>query len=279
MFVDAIKTSADGPGRMTAGHGRTSGIQSIARAARVLRCLAMTNGSAGVRFSQLQESTALSKGTLHRIVQTLMAEGFVEQDRSTRLYFLGLEFLALGARTANRQDIQSMAAQSLLTLAKLSGDTVYLAIRSGPDLVCVDAAEGSYPIKVLTLSVGMRRPLGVGAGGLVLLADLPDSDIDRVLRQNSRRLKDYSFYQPEMLKRLVAETRARGYGVNEGHILQGMCAVSVGVYGAQKQLLGALTIAATAERMAMPRRATLIGYLRREAQKITAMMTRTGTAS
>ena len=60
--------------------------------------------------------------------QTLMSQGFIEQDRSTRLYFLGVEFLALGAKSANRRDIQSLARGSLATLAKLSGDTVYLVL-------------------------------------------------------------------------------------------------------------------------------------------------------
>jgi len=54
--------------------------------------------------------------------QTLMSQGFIERDRSTRLYFLGVEFLALGAKSANRRDIQSLARGSLATLAKLSGE-------------------------------------------------------------------------------------------------------------------------------------------------------------
>lgn len=253
---------------------RSIEIRSIVKAAEVLRCLSINNASAGVRFTQLQEMTGLSKGTLHRIIQTLMSQGFIEQDRSTRLYFLGVEFLALGARSANRQDIQSLARSSLLTLAKLSGDTVYLAIRSGAELVCVDAQEGNYPIKVLTLTVGMRRPLGVGAGGLTLLSALPDGEIEGIIRRNAHRLKDYPFYRPEVLRRLVQETRRRGYALNDGQILQGMCAVSVGIYGADKQLLAALTIAATTQRMVPGRRLMLVNWLKKEAQKISAMTSR-----
>jgi DNA-binding IclR family transcriptional regulator len=250
---------------------RSIEIRSIVKAADVLRCLAINNASTGVRFTQLQETTGLSKGTLHRIIQTLMSQGFIEQDRSTRLYFLGVEFLALGARSANRQDVQSLARSSLVTLAKLSGDTVYLAIRSGAELVCVDAQEGSYPIKVLTLTVGMRRPLGVGAGGLTLLAALPDNEIEGIIRRNAQRLRDYPFYRPEVLRRLVQETRRRGHALNDGQILQGMCAVSVGIYGPQKQLLAALTIAATTARMVPSRRVMLVNWLKKEAQRITAM--------
>jgi|HubBroStandDraft_5_1064220.scaffolds.fasta_scaffold48528_1 DNA-binding IclR family transcriptional regulator len=251
---------------------RSIEIRSIVKAADVLRCLAVNNASTGVRFTQLQESTGLSKGTLHRIIQTLMSQGFIEQDRSTRLYFLGVEFLALGARSANRQDVQSLARNSLVSLAKLSGDTVYLAIRSGTELVCVDAQEGNYPIKVLTLTVGMRRPLGVGAGGLTLLAALPDNEIEGIIRRNAQRLKDYPYYRPDVLRRLVQETRRRGHALNDGQILQGMCAVSVGIYGPDKRVLAALTIAATTARMVPSRRVTLVNWLKKEAQKISAMV-------
>lgn len=250
---------------------RGTEVRSIVKAAEVLRCLGVTNAAAGVRFTQLQEMTGLSKGTLHRIIQTLISQGFIEQDRSTRLYFLGVQFLALGAHSANRRDIQSLARSSLVTLAKLSGDTVYLAIRSGAELVCIDAEEGNYPIKVLTLSVGMRRPLGVGAGGLMLLSALPDNEVEGIIRRNAPRMKDFPSYSPETLRRQVLETRRRGYALNDGQILQGMSAVSVGIYGPRKEVLAALTISATTARMVQSRRTTLVNWLKKEAQKISAM--------
>ena len=151
-----------------------------------------------------------------------------------------------------------------------TGDTIYLAIRSGAELVCVDAREGNYPIKVFTLTVGMRRPLGVGAGGLALLSALPDDEIESIIRRNAQRLKDFPFYTPEVLRRLVQETRRRGYGLNDGHILQGMSAISVGVIGRRRQVVAALTISATKERMAPRRRAMLLGLLKREAEKISS---------
>jgi DNA-binding IclR family transcriptional regulator len=252
------------------GSRRTGEIRSIVKAAEVLRGLADSNDSAGARFSQLQEMTGLSNGSLHRVIQTLMTQGFIEQDRSTRLYFLGVEFLALGAKSANRRDIQSLARGSLANLAKLSGDTVYLALRSGTELICVDAQEGNYPIKVLTLTVGMRRPLGVGAGGLMLLASLPDDEIEDVIRRNAHRLKDYPFYRAEVLRRLVQETRRRGYAFNDGQILQGMGAVSVGIYGPKREMMAALTIAATTARLTPSRRVMLVNWLKKEVQKISA---------
>src|SRR5690606_39494348 len=59
------------------------------------------------------------------------------------------------------------------------------------DAVCIDRAEGSFPIRVLTQNVGTRRPLGIGSGSLALLAAAPDDEVDNILRRNASRLKDY----------------------------------------------------------------------------------------
>lgn len=69
-------------------------VQSVKRALDILRMLSFSASSNGMRFSDLQAQSGLSKGTLHRLLKTLMAEGFVEQAAGSRVYFLGLDFAA-----------------------------------------------------------------------------------------------------------------------------------------------------------------------------------------
>src|SRR5690606_25129345 len=140
----------------------------------ILRILSYSSSSAGMRFSDLQAQSGLSKGTLHRLLKTLTAEGFVEQAAGSRVYYLGLEFLSMGERASNRLDIQAVTQPSLERLVQATGDTVMLTIRSGLDAVCIDRKEGTFPVKVLTQNVGTRRPLGVGSGSLALLAAIAD---------------------------------------------------------------------------------------------------------
>ena len=145
-------------------------VRSVARAMEILHILSFNASSSGMRFSDLQAQSGLSKGTLHRLLKSLVASGFVEQAAGSRVYYLGLEFLSMGERAANRLDIRAVTQPSLERLANLTGDTVMLTIRSGLDAVCIDRAEGSFPVKVLTQNIGTRRPLGVGSGALALLA-------------------------------------------------------------------------------------------------------------
>lgn len=242
-------------------------VQSVKRALDILRMLSFSASSSGMRFSDLQAQSGLSKGTLHRLLKTLMAEGFVEQAAGSRVYFLGLEFLSMGERASNRLDIQAVTRPSLERLAHATGDTVMLTIRSGLDAVCIDREEGSFPVKVLTQNVGTRRPLGVGSGSLALLAAFPDDEVDNVLRRNRDRLQPYPSLDVDKLRSLVRDTRTRGYALNTGHLLKGMYGVGVSMH-LGKQPVAALSVAAHYGRMGPDRRSYIVAQLRQEVKRV-----------
>ena len=243
-------------------------VQSVNRALEILHILSFNASSSGMRFSDLQAQSGLSKGTLHRLLKSLLIGGFVEQAAGSRVYYLGLEFLSMGERAANRLDIRAVTQPSLERLALATGDTVMLTIRSGLDAVCIDRREGSFPVKVLTQNVGTRRPLGVGSGSLALLAAAPDDEVENVLRRNSHRLAPYPSVSVDALRMAVADARERGYAFNPGHLLKGMCGIGVTIYLAT-QPAAALSIAASHGRMNIERRKEVADMLKREAARVT----------
>jgi len=246
-------------------------VQSVKRALDILRMLSYNASSSGMRFSDLQAQSGLSKGTLHRLLKSLMSEGYVEQAAGSRVYYLGLEFLSMGERATNRLDIRAVTQPSLERLAQLTSDTVMLTIRSGLDAVCIDRKEGAFPVKVLTQNVGTRRPLGVGSGSLALLAALPDEEVENVLRRNAGRLAPYPSVTTDILRQAVADARARGYALNPGHLLKGMYGIGVTLFLAH-QPVAALSVAAHSGRMGPERRRQIADYLRHEATRITQQL-------
>ncbi|MCD0504654.1 IclR family transcriptional regulator [Bordetella petrii] len=255
-------------GRTIQQHGAADTVQSVKRALDILRMLSFNASSSGMRFSDLQAQSGLSKGTLHRLLKSLTNEGFVEQGAGSRVYYLGLEFLSLGERAANRLDLRAVTRPSLERLAQTTGDTVMLTIRSGLDAVCIDRKEGAFPVKVLTQNVGTRRPLGVGSGSLALLAALEDEEVHNVIRRNAGRLAPYPAVSADVLTQAVHDARQRGYAFNPGHLLKGMYGVGVTIYLARRPV-AAVSVAAHYGRMNLERRREIAGLLKHEVASIT----------
>ena len=77
-----------------------SGTQSLERAIALLRELA-SHGSRGARLTDLVSDSGFSKGTVRRLLATLIRQGLVEQNETSRRYFLGTELYVLGSIAAN----------------------------------------------------------------------------------------------------------------------------------------------------------------------------------
>jgi DNA-binding IclR family transcriptional regulator len=165
-----------------------------------------------------------------------------------------------------------MARPGLVRLAAATGDTVYLSVRDGDEAACVDRCTGCFPIRTLTLDIGDRRPLGVGAGSMALLAFESDDEIARVLRVNSLARQDYPGFDDDTLTRMIADSRRRGFVFNDGRIVSAMTAVGVPVCDAEGRVLAALSIAAIRERMAGERLGELASLLRDEALELSTAL-------
>jgi DNA-binding IclR family transcriptional regulator len=246
-------------------------IQSIERADAILRALA-AGGGAGRRLVDVAAETGLQKSTAHRILNTLIATGLVEQDADSGLFHLGLRLFALGVAAANRYGLVELAGDALRRLAERTGDTVYLSVRSGAEAVCVDRVTGSYPIKTLTLHPGDRRPLGVGAGSLAMLAWLPDDEVRRVIEANAARLAQHVNFDEATLLQLVATSRRDGYAFNDRMLIPGMSAIGVPILDTSDRPVAALSVAAIDGRMHRGRRTDIAGWLVGEARTLTARL-------
>lgn len=245
-------------------------VKTIDRAAAILKLLGQ-RALEGWRLSDLARETGLGKTTTHRLLSALVAVGFAAQDSQTRRYHLGFEVVRLGS-AANRYEILDLARPAVLRLARESEDTVFLSVPDGLEAVCVDRAEGAFPIKTLTLDVGARRPLGVGAGSLALLAFRSPEEVAEILESIQPRLANYPDLTPERIQDMVGRARQQGYTLNDGRIVKGMSAIGVPVRDPHGRIVAALSIAAISDRMRPDRVARLAAMLKAEAATLGARL-------
>jgi DNA-binding IclR family transcriptional regulator len=240
-----------------------SGAQTLERALRVLRDIA-SSGALGRRLIDLQHSTGLTKPTAHRIAQALVRHDFATYDRKSRRYFLGAEIsiLSVSAPT-DLPNLRELARDDMKMLAETTGDTAYLMVRSGNDVVCVAREIGPYPITALTGEIGTRRPLGVGAGGVALLAALPPDEMEAVLRANRNRLRSFPNASIRSIRNAIEDMRTKSYGFSNGLVVRDVCGIGVAIRDHRGHPVAGLSVAAVRARMTPSHTALVVQALQR----------------
>ena len=242
--------------------------QNIGRATMVLTSLA-ANSAEGMRLTDVVNTTSLGKATVHRVLSGLVAHGLVDQDKASGRFFLSLKLISWAMAAGDRFGLARLAGNAMSRLSQRTQDTVYLSLRSGDEAVCIERREGSFPIKTLTLRLGDRRPLGVGAGSMAMMAFLADEEINRVIAGQSAEMSRYG--TDEMtLRDMIATARRLGYALNDERLIPGMSAVGVPIRRPSGQPFAALSVAAISSRLQLPRRDTIVASLKQEAEQIEA---------
>lgn len=239
-----------------------SGVQSVRRAASLLRAVARHNEN-GIRLTPLCKDVGLKTATAHRLLNTLAEEGFVTHDPFSKRYNLGLELFTLGT-AAHQFALRDYFLDPMERIAQQTEDTVFLFIRSGNSSLCLFRVEGKFPVRTLTVDVGARRPLGVGAGSLALMAYLPDDQVERIIEANADLYDDYNNQVPADMRRLVAQARELGYALSDRQLTPEVSAVGLPVKNDEGKVVAAISVAAIPVRMGLARREEIVRIVQSE---------------
>jgi DNA-binding IclR family transcriptional regulator len=254
------------------GSAERDGAQSIDRATALLVLVSKLSRE-GASLRELVVHSGLKQPTVHRMLGALVRSGLVEQDPDSRRYHLGYESYVLGTLASTRYGIHRAAAGSVARLAHVSEDTAFLTVRRGPYSVCLHREEGTYPIRAHVLSVGDRHPLGIGAGGIAILAALSDAEVDEVLSTHEPSYRaHYPAVSAALLRELVAQTREQGFAAHRGLIHPGSWGIGVAVRDEHGVPSAALSIGAHESRLGVERQRMLYALMREEADRLEAQL-------
>lgn len=256
----AVEQSAGAEGRSVAGS------KTVERTLGLLKLVASAP-SEGLRLMDLAEQSGLDRSTTYRLMASLVRFNLVDHDSEHKRYALGLEFFALAAAAANRHDLSARARTALEDLSRATGDTITYCLRSGHDLICVDVETGRHPLPRLPMDIGSRRPVGMGATGVALLACLPDYEVEEVLSQQKDRLLRRHVDLDE-LRSLVALCRETGHALMPDAPGERILGLAIPLIARNGRPIGTLTINGEAERFAEDRVAGLAALLREQARRL-----------
>ncbi|MCP9985851.1 IclR family transcriptional regulator [Streptomyces sudanensis] len=202
----------------------TGGVQSLERAFDLLERMADAGGEVGL--SELSAGSGLPLPTIHRLVRTLVACGYVRQQADRR-YALGPRLIRLG-ESASRL-LGTWARPHLARLVEETGETANLALLDGDEVVYVAQVPSGHSVRMVT-EVGRRLlPHSTGVGK-ALLAHVPPEEVRALLaRTGMPAATERTITTPEGFLAALERVRASGYAVDDGEQETGVRCLAVPV--------------------------------------------------
>ncbi|MFI9508710.1 IclR family transcriptional regulator [Nocardia sp. NPDC052566] len=242
-------------------------IQSIERAAAILRLLA--RGSGRLSVGEIAGALGLAKPTAHGILRTLLGVGFVEQDPATGKYQLGAAMLHLGASQLDANELRSRAINWADALAARSGEAVRIAAPVDGQVVVVhhvfrpDNTEQA-------LAVGEVLPAHATALGKVLLAY--DSDLATAVRAGElAALTHRTIVDRVALARALTGVRQAEWAGETGEFRPNEAGIAAPIRSHGGLVVGAIGISGPVDRLCDPQlrhRQALVGQVRDAARAV-----------
>ncbi len=247
-----------------------NGAQVVRRIFGLLREISESRGK-GSRLTAIAEAAGLPSSTVHRLLGALLAEGAIERDQATRGFRLGPLLYEFGLAATPRVDIRRFCSAALDRIAAASGDSAYLNCRSGFDALCLDKREGRHPLQAKPFAIGNRRPLGVGATALAVLASMPADEVDVILEANATRYRRYGMTEAKV-RSAVEATKARGFSISSGRFVARYRGVGLAIGNGVGGVPVALSLIAIEERLDARGIERTVVLLRREEQALRALL-------
>lgn len=213
---------------------------TVDRALRVLEAFLGEESQIGVL--ELSRQLGLDKSVIHRILSTLVARRFLEQDPVSRRYQVGLRIWELGQRYLAGQILKDVAEKELTRMiAEHPFATAYLAQLDGGDVVLISTIRGPGPLN-LYMDPGSRLIAEETTTGRTLLAFLPPVKAIQVVTKRRAGGSARPFAPIEELKAELAAIRENGYGESQGRYTPGVNTVAVALCDRDGSPLLALSV-------------------------------------
>lgn len=204
-----------------------------------------------VKPTDLIDALGLPKPTVHRLLQTAEAEGFLQRDLDGRSFGPGRRLRALAVSTMSSEHLRTARLTIMQGLADQIGETCNLATPDREGMTYLDRVETEWPLRI-QLPIGTQVPFHCTASGKMYLSTLRPHILRSVL--TGRPLEQRTERTMTEIDALHAElelTRLRGYATDNEEFMTGMAALAVPVKDDQGKLLATLSVHAPVQRNAL----------------------------
>jgi DNA-binding IclR family transcriptional regulator len=200
-------------------------------------------------ITELSNRLNLDKNRVFRILATLEARGYIEQNKATENYRLGVKSLELGQTFIKQLGVVRQAKPFLRALVEKCNEMAYVGIIRQNSVVYLDVEEANQTVKVLN-RVGWRLPIHCTAIGKAQVAFLSEEELEKLgILSNMKRFTPNTIVdRGEFLKHLK-EVAKRGYALDNEEYNLGVGCVGVPLRDYTGRVVGGISVSGPSFRM------------------------------
>ncbi|MFY0991733.1 IclR family transcriptional regulator domain-containing protein [Halomonas sp. C05BenzN] len=210
--------------------------------------LAFDEAHPRMTLSEVATRTGMNRARARRFLLTLHALGYVRKQQ--RHFELAPKVLQLGYAFLSANNYRNVIQQLLEDITTECGESSSLGVLDGDEVTYVARSASRHRLMAITLSVGTRLPAAHTSMGRMLLAQLPDDELDAWLeRVVLEKHTDKTITDKAELRKCILEVRQQGYAVADQELDSGLRSIAVPAFDANGKLLGAINISTNAARV------------------------------
>lgn len=223
-------------------------VQSLDRAFDIMEALCAARD--GLPIHMLSEQTGLHKSTVHRLLSSMAARGYVCKDEYSGRYRMTTKLYALSGQVVDHLDLVQIARHPMEDLCRTVHETIHLVIPEGTDIVYVHKVEADQGAIRMFSRIGMRRPMYCTGVGKAMMACMTDEQVNHIWETS-----DIQSYTPhtittrERLQDVLNAIREHDCAFDNEENELGVRCIAAAIRDYTGNVCGALSISAPLNRM------------------------------
>lgn len=215
-------------------------IQSVSQALDILELFSGEIDEIGI--NDFRNNLQLHKRNATRLLATLENRNYVELNKVTNRYRLGINTFQLGQWVAKKMKLHSQSMPILKSLTEVCNETCYLGVLKGSNVVYLDTVESSLPVRIIP-KVGTMLPVHCTAAGKVLLANLIEKEQwGGITLTDMRQYTPNTIIDTQHLLKQLEEVAVQGYALEDEEMDPGVRGVAAPIRDYTKRVVGAISI-------------------------------------
>jgi IclR family transcriptional regulator, KDG regulon repressor len=226
-----------------------------------------------ISITEVCQKLGMMKGTVHRVLSTLEARKFVQQNSKTKMYGLGVRTLEIGTASKKEKFLRMAMASFLMELYQTCGETVNAAVWEYNEVKYIYRLESKEMLRP-SITAGARFPGYCAATGKIFLSYFSNEDIRQIYNPKKalKKLTARSISNVDALIKEIEKVRINKVAIDDEECIGGVYCVAAAILSPKGECVAAISISTPKNRLNASRCATFAKLVSETAGKISGSL-------